>query len=913
MADPIAIHRKELVQRLHALNREGGWEGSHTDFKRDLPSTPRQLGKIIKHILAFANTPRRTDAFIIFGVEEDKDRGHFSHVGVPYDAVLPHETLEELLRQYTSLEKVVIDRSCVVADKRTPYIVIPLQYQGPYMLSAPLKKGGQSIQSGQIYCRYGTSSLRATDRDARRMRDDWIRWFLDCRYEENATTLIKVLADHFPKRKSLIDAGDHVRLVYNSVVVDEFGSHEVPALLHAYWGFDQVQPSAVERIVSDTSDHASQRAVVGARFAPATSEIAKNALVRCISLDEIYFVNDSYAQLCRAFARRWMDDREGKHPGLIVDLDYRVETRRKGRSEPSQVSVLSFLEEQIQTSGRTAIVVHGGFGCGKTTTAKQFAATLSADYLRGAGDVPKVLYLDVNNIDLRTRREECIESQLMKYRLPQEVVDRIASLVQEDEIHLLFDGVDEMAKPHTVEGRSAVIEILRDVGNHNTTVYFIRTSYYPQLDNMISELEKLADYDFTSGEKRIVAAEIRPLRAEQVDEYLESRLGPEDTQRVRGQLSKMGVVSFLADPLIVSFVADLVETEGPSAIESFSAKKQKAHFLSRLVRKLLEREQKKRHRHGIDFESIHTGLRAVGFKMVSDGITRVDPERFGAIIGSALGAAGTGVGAVDAFRTVSWIQRTEDGALTFRHEALTVVCAAEFVCGALQDRDALALTEWRHEAPLADVLYEYAGEIISSKGLLGGIALLGSDIQFSVRQLITGVLDIARTRDDFQRLPDLQLRTLGPYVRGVARSPSLAEPAIRMLFESINERQMMEIGLPILLLLAPNNSGDATRLASTVLGRLAGESRNFYQLLHSLKSEKSRWIDALLLKDLGIKESVLFSVTSYEQLFRRLEREENQDSKLKHYVERTLAAIEEENHKRARRAKADIESTKTRC
>jgi hypothetical protein len=62
MPDPIEIHRKEVVQRIQTLNAQGGWEGAHTDFKRELGSTTRDLGKLLKHVLAFSNTPRRTSS-----------------------------------------------------------------------------------------------------------------------------------------------------------------------------------------------------------------------------------------------------------------------------------------------------------------------------------------------------------------------------------------------------------------------------------------------------------------------------------------------------------------------------------------------------------------------------------------------------------------------------------------------------------------------------------------------------------------------------------------------------------------------------------------------------------------------------------------------------------------------------------
>src|SRR5262249_36578439 len=167
---------------------------------------------------------------------------------------------------------------------------------------------------------------------------------------------------------------------------------------------------------------------------------------------------------------------------------------------------------------------------------------------------------------------------------------------------------------------------------------------------------RLADHDFETGERRVVAAAIRGLRSEQVGTYLESRLGLDDTRTVRSVLHKAGLSSFLSDPLIVSLLAELVEKEGPDGIGSFPTKGQKAHFLSHLVRRLLQREQSKRQRGtalAADFKLFQRVLRAVAFKMICTGSSSLLPDRLEAFIQSALGAPSATTEEVDAFRTMS--------------------------------------------------------------------------------------------------------------------------------------------------------------------------------------------------------------------------------------------------------------------
>src|ERR1019366_34223 len=216
MCDPVEIHRREVAQRIQMANSQGGWEGTHTDFKRELGSKARDLGKMLKHILAFANTPRRTDAYLIFGVNEDKDSGIFEHVGLSDQGFPAADRINDIVHQYTHLREIVIDVHHVLDGKRTPYIAIPLQYEGPYTLSQAFHGVGEA---NDIFCRYGTSSVRATERDIHRMRADWASWFLDCRYEKTSTSLRTVLEKRFPRHTSITEHDGCIRMLYENKMV----------------------------------------------------------------------------------------------------------------------------------------------------------------------------------------------------------------------------------------------------------------------------------------------------------------------------------------------------------------------------------------------------------------------------------------------------------------------------------------------------------------------------------------------------------------------------------------------------------------------------------------------------------------------------------------------------------------------
>jgi hypothetical protein len=268
----------------------------------------------------------------------------------------------------------------------------------------------------------------------------------------------------------------------------------------------------VDRILADSAAPVLRKTIIGSRFIPTAREAAGSAMVQCIPLDEIYFVNDSYAKLCRVFLQQWDKERSDRHLSSIIDLDFRM-TQYKPEAPPRR-SVLTFLEEQLKQGERSAVLIHGDFGCGKTTTAKRFVADLSEEYLRGNSAVPKVLYVNVNNIDIRSRRDECIESELARYRITGDFANDLIQQVARDEINLIFDGVDEMARPYTEAGRKDAIQLLRDVANRRSAVYFIRGSYYPEIGEMITSFSKLADFDFNKGEKRTTVAQLQGLRQE---------------------------------------------------------------------------------------------------------------------------------------------------------------------------------------------------------------------------------------------------------------------------------------------------------------------------------------------------------------------------------------------------------------
>ena len=897
MGDPVELHRKEVEQRIRIAESQGGWEGTHTDFKRELGSRNKDFGKLLKHVLAFANTPRRTDAYIIFGVNEDKEAGVFEHIGVVEGGFPTSERIDELIRQHTTLRNVFVDSHFALEGKRTPYISIPIQYEGPHTITAPFHG---TISPNEVFCRYGSSSIRATDRDLLRMKNDWDTWFLDSRYEKTTNSMMALLSRRFPNYNVLDDSTSHVRLIYESDVTDEFGTHRAPVLLHAYCGFDPVGPSAVTRILEEKTT-VFQRIIIGSRFSPDTLGVAAQSAVRCIPLDDIYFVNDPYALLCRDYLREWEQERTRTHLNFIVDLDFHPSG---STGTPNvQRSILTFLEKKLGEPGRFAVLVHGDFGCGKTTTAKQLVADLYSEYLRGDVSAPKVMYVDVNNIDIRSRRDECIKSQLSRSHLTREAIESLVTMVRNDQMHLVFDGVDEMARPYNASGRRESIELLRDVGNRISAIYMARSSYYPQLDEMIRFFNPLSDHDFVTGRKKTVSIEILGLRQEQVMSFLDSRLGSEESHELRSILHKMHLESFLSDPLIISSLTMLVEGNGIESIRSLPSTGQKAHLLGFLVDLMLLREQTKRARHGglaENFDLFQRVLQGVAFSMVCRGSVKILPSQLEAYVRRTLEPSFPCDEAVDAFRTMSWIHRSDDGSLSFRHDSLTHVCAAGHMRATFELRDCSTLSDWQPAAPLADVVIEYAGKTLSSKEIMGATALLGSELQFNVRQLIVGTLQCALQRTDFKKVPEVDLdeHFIAAICKGILSEPTLAQLPLHILFDSLSEKRKMQLALPLIWHFGKRDLPGSVPVVLFLIDSKIMPKWNYCDELEQAKKDPTSSIDSMLLKNLGVNLGELLDYTSYETLFRRILNDPKVERRAVQFADRTLKSIEGEQHRR---------------
>jgi Putative DNA-binding domain len=150
----------ELIERL--LYEE---ESDALDFKRDqypfVKATNEQKSELIKDILAFANSWRRTDAFIVIGVLEVKG-GRSAVVGVSDQ--LDDAAIQQFVNSKTNSFVSFSYRNLTFEGKSIAIIHIPLQ-QRPLFL----KKNFGRLKANAVYVKRGSSTTEADPDEVAKM------------------------------------------------------------------------------------------------------------------------------------------------------------------------------------------------------------------------------------------------------------------------------------------------------------------------------------------------------------------------------------------------------------------------------------------------------------------------------------------------------------------------------------------------------------------------------------------------------------------------------------------------------------------------------------------------------------------------------------------------------------------------
>jgi hypothetical protein len=137
--------------------------------------------------------------------------------------------------------------------------------------------------------------------------------------------------------------------------------------------------------------------------------------------------------------------------------------------------------------------------------------------------------------------------------------------------------------------------------------------------------------------------------------------------------------------------------------------------------------------------------------------------------------------------------------------------------------------------------------------------------------------------------------------RGIVGDVNLARLSVQILFSSLPPKRAVQVGVPLLFLLARSDVPESIKSAIDVLVVLCGTalgSRQFCEALRTIKEDRSNWLDHVLLRGLGIAVPDLIEASGYEGLFERIYKAPV-ETRIKQYADRTLRAIEGEKSRRA--------------
>ena len=131
-----------------------GEEGVDLDFKRDQykfsKASDEEKGELLKDILAFANSWRRSDAFILIGVKEIKG-GRSELVGI--EEKLDDAQIQQFVNSKTQKPITFSYRNLDFEEKCVGVIQIPIQNRPFY-----LKKDYGRLKKDTVYIKRGSST-----------------------------------------------------------------------------------------------------------------------------------------------------------------------------------------------------------------------------------------------------------------------------------------------------------------------------------------------------------------------------------------------------------------------------------------------------------------------------------------------------------------------------------------------------------------------------------------------------------------------------------------------------------------------------------------------------------------------------------------------------------------------------------
>ena len=597
----------------------------------------------------------------------------------------------------------------------------------------------------------------------------------------------------------------------------------------------------------------------------------------------------------------------------VIDLDFKNAGERKE-------SLIDYLDETIRNENGKKTIITGDLGTGKTISAKYLTSLIVEDYLRRTSDRIKIIYVDLKNYDIRTQTKDILRYELdVNCNLDQQCVNQLIKEYENDKIKIIFDSVDEMAKPYTLFGRQEVIKVLKSIGNNAASLYFLRSTYFKSDEELFEEFEKIIYLEDNQNiEEMLEHITICDLSDDQVRDLIESRIKSKTILDGINELLKSKFKNTLKDPLIISFVTSfLKESEKFKPFEFLrDLPVRRVEFLDYLLRGLLKREFFKREKHLQDtkvFKIFREFLYEVAFIMVCEEIKSFSIERWDSFVSSNVIERGSGKiseeEAVDFFRTMAWVHRDDRARLvTYRNELLVLICAARFIITYFRNpksdlnREGL-IKIWNHNSSESKEVLQYVSCLIEEKDLLSMGELLVSTSDVNIRRIIIGTFEnIGELRPSKKSEIEVdQSLTLGKLGLCICEYPPISPKIMDILYRNLNPHRFSTIVFPLFGKLKDkfNQSQDRKYLISIrkLIPYLLECTRdwdeaqawtNFGRQLRYMKKRPDEYFDKKLFKEMDTTQASLLSGLSYINLFNALLNDRNLLSEETKYIEKSL-------------------------
>ena len=244
------------------------------------------------------------------------------------------------------------------------------------------------------------------------------------------------------------------------------------------------------------------------------------------------------------------------NPPEVEDGDFyarekRVELARRDLSTPKvemeEGDLGSFVQEWLNDANKSRLVLVADYGSGKTTFSKYLAGNIARAYLRGGidGRIPLLFRLGALSGNYEPSEQRLVEYLNTHGAMETPSVDVLRTLAEEGKLLFIFDGFDELAlqADKAMLERNIALFATFEAMTKNKVLLTTRPEYFTRLSE---------ENHILGNRPRL---DLKPLSTQQIQHYLELRLGVTEAKRDWAEIERFVGLSDLADrPVLLEMI-----------------------------------------------------------------------------------------------------------------------------------------------------------------------------------------------------------------------------------------------------------------------------------------------------------------------------------------------------------------------